>query len=547
MEHRLYERWNCVECTEELDSASDWRGHLKSIHSVDLLSDSQCYMMHPKAVHKSPGAIERELCLLCRTCPAKSRRDFIKHVCRHMEEVALMALPINEFDDDNRSESSGATKPHQSPLSSNGIKPPGGQDNTPDHASTSDIEPMGDEEAGAPSDMTARSTSTPLADVLKPPAAYELDDIPKINFSPTREITLMQVGDTRPLSGSVRNKQITPETPRDSHDLVSTGSDVGLQHKAANSAKGPLLHPIHVSNSGAYACSHCRSGSAQFGSVVTMLKHIQTRHIRPFSCLFRRYGCPQTFGSKNEWARHIRVQHLRVEVWRCDLGRCGAELSEDDRGGHIFDRKDLFIQHLRRIHKEFDAGTERLHMEVGRCHVVLRQTPTKIMCPYCPPHELPPRANTSTRSDTLGASAVLGVQIETWEAFLEHVARHLEAGAGTDHGDGREDPLLRRWLLEEGLLQPLISAAESYEIVGCGGKKSVATTPTTATDLTNRKRSTRKNMRSRKEVVPAPTQTQPRDPVDSRLCRPSGEDESSVNEPMAPNNSDIRLPGSRKE
>ena len=37
--------------------------------------------------------IEEEMCLLCDTRPVKSRRALVTHIGKHMEEVALMALP----------------------------------------------------------------------------------------------------------------------------------------------------------------------------------------------------------------------------------------------------------------------------------------------------------------------------------------------------------------------------------------------------------------------------------------------------------------------
>jgi len=42
---------------------------------------------------------EKEECPLCRTVLGKPRRAFIRHVSRHMEEIALTALPKNTEDD----------------------------------------------------------------------------------------------------------------------------------------------------------------------------------------------------------------------------------------------------------------------------------------------------------------------------------------------------------------------------------------------------------------------------------------------------------------
>ena len=43
--------------------------------------------------------IEVEECPLCRSVLGKPRREFVKHVGRHMEQIALMALPREATDD----------------------------------------------------------------------------------------------------------------------------------------------------------------------------------------------------------------------------------------------------------------------------------------------------------------------------------------------------------------------------------------------------------------------------------------------------------------
>ena len=53
-----------------------------------------------------PRLAETEECPLCRIVLGKPRRTFVKHVARHMEEIALMALPRNtEEDSDGSSDS----------------------------------------------------------------------------------------------------------------------------------------------------------------------------------------------------------------------------------------------------------------------------------------------------------------------------------------------------------------------------------------------------------------------------------------------------------
>ena len=60
--------------------------------------------------------IEVEECPLCRSVLGKPRREFVKHVGRHMEQIALMALP-REATDDPDAESAFTTQEHSSHAS----------------------------------------------------------------------------------------------------------------------------------------------------------------------------------------------------------------------------------------------------------------------------------------------------------------------------------------------------------------------------------------------------------------------------------------------
>lgn len=190
---------------------------------------------------------------------------------------------------------------------------------------------------------------------------------------------------------------------------------------------------------------------------------------RPFICPLQCYGCPSTFPSKNEWKRHVNTVHLRLGYWHCDL--CEDQVERPNN----FNRKDLFTQHLRRIH--FDARNElkstdvkgavkqrtrntkpsstpargrgKSEEKVGgeldeihvRCWVRVRDSPSEATCAVC-------------RASFHGASAV--------EDWLEHTSRHLSAGPNIQQmSDGNSmdtaesvhwlrDAGLRRWLLCEG-------------------------------------------------------------------------------------------------
>ncbi|TKA31787.1 hypothetical protein B0A50_01866 [Salinomyces thailandicus] len=172
---------------------------------------------------------------------------------------------------------------------------------------------------------------------------------------------------------------------------------------------------------------------------------------RTFHCPFALYGCQSTFGSKNEWKRHVSTQHMRLGYWRCD------QCPHSNHRPNDFNRKDLFIQHVRRMHaistddarltKKRKAGNSvRGHKDdaeeaelaniARRCHRQLRSAPERSSCLFC-----------DARFD--GASS--------WEERMEHVGKHMEAAKKTEEapktlGVWRHDQVFEDWLLAEGLV-----------------------------------------------------------------------------------------------
>lgn len=170
-----------------------------------------------------------------------------------------------------------------------------------------------------------------------------------------------------------------------------------------------------------------------------------------FPCPLARYGCVSSFLSKNEWKRHINTQHLRLEAWQCD------QCPQRDDGPNDFNRKDLFIQHLRRMHHPNtdaksaqskanrvgvrcsgvqtetleEAGTSLMAAE-RRCHQRLGEPPTRSACLFCP-------------AEFSG--------IGSWDDRIEHVARHMEA----DNKEGRAVPQPSSWNPDRALEEWLIA------------------------------------------------------------------------------------------
>ena len=91
-DHRIVRSWTCLECPVILSSKDEWAQHLEVYHQRTFHGPKYQVAVHMALrTHSRPA--ESEECPLCKVVLGKSRRDFIKHVGRHMEEIALMALP----------------------------------------------------------------------------------------------------------------------------------------------------------------------------------------------------------------------------------------------------------------------------------------------------------------------------------------------------------------------------------------------------------------------------------------------------------------------
>lgn len=166
---------------------------------------------------------------------------------------------------------------------------------------------------------------------------------------------------------------------------------------------------------------------------------------RPFPCPIALYGCTSTFASKNEWKRHVSSQHIRLGFWRCDL----CALVAPNQPPNEFNRKDLFTQHLRRMHMKPIAASQKstsalelpvtednLGRHQERCYKMLREAPQQSSCLFCARRFEGPNS---------------------WDERMEHVGRHLEKEKKGESkqsalADWISDPTLEEWLREEGLI-----------------------------------------------------------------------------------------------
>ena len=186
-------------------------------------------------------------------------------------------------------------------------------------------------------------------------------------------------------------------------------------------------------------CTFCTH--TPFKDSSSLRKHIAAAHTRPFPCAFSFSGCSSTFGSKNEWKRHIASQHLCLQYYRCSS--CPQSAAEGK--GNEFNRKDLFTQHLRRMHapsaikKPPVKGDSKLQVEWDSyvkdmqqsCLITRRQPPQRSSCPH-------PDCQTGFEGPS------------SWDEWTEHVGRHMEKGEAQRLGI---DALLADWALVEGIIE----------------------------------------------------------------------------------------------
>ncbi|CAO2656641.1 Nn.00g054440.m01.CDS01 [Neocucurbitaria sp. VM-36] len=174
---------------------------------------------------------------------------------------------------------------------------------------------------------------------------------------------------------------------------------------------------------------------------------------RPFPCPLAGYGCVSNFSSKNEWKRHVSTQHIKLRYWRCDL--CPPTTDPNDEQTFYyndFNRKDLFTQHLRRMHaapkdnssrnqKEFPVTEDNLQEHQERCFLSLRTPPQQSTCLFC--------------DRTFNGPT-------SWEERMEHVGRHLEK----DRKPGVDMFDVTAWNMDQGLEQYLVDEGLIVKVKG---------------------------------------------------------------------------------
>ncbi|KAJ1326621.1 PR domain zinc finger protein 5 [Microdochium nivale] len=219
--------------------------------------------------------------------------------------------------------------------------------------------------------------------------------------------------------------------------------------KATGQTGLPALGSARPSTKNIYSCNECTK-PASFKDEQSLLKHRKVQHTRPFTCVYCFAGCTSTFASKNEWKRHVLSQHIVLKFWVCSEGSCGpvstgsfttsSSRPEEPKyattSGHgtIFNRKDLYTQHLRRMHvpPEFKEQMSEKNANVAEWEKKVKEHQRQAQRIRCalPDHMVCPVPACTASFE--GANA--------WDDRMEHVARHLDPSGDNGQGATADGP-----------------------------------------------------------------------------------------------------------
>lgn len=212
--------------------------------------------------------------------------------------------------------------------------------------------------------------------------------------------------------------------PEEDNDYAPQRKSKGrssITRKAKPAAK-PVSKRTKTARTAGSSRSHpCRSCDETFRDGASLQDHVQQAHSRPLTCVFDFAGCAATFGSKNEWKRHVSSQHIMITYWVCTDAACAR--ANPQKGGAVFNRKDLFTQHVRRMHvPEAYRGAVDSKAHDPEWESILRSMQDGAERKRC---EMP----AYMRCPAAGCGAEFN-GANSWDERMEHVARHLDR-AGT--------------------------------------------------------------------------------------------------------------------
>ncbi|KAM3535264.1 hypothetical protein MY4038_001505 [Beauveria bassiana] len=205
-------------------------------------------------------------------------------------------------------------------------------------------------------------------------------------------------------------------------------------HRSLPSTSARRKRNYSVNSSATSSTVQCTQCDLTFSSVSTFARHVRSEHVRPLLCVFHYAGCTSRFAFKNEWKRHVISQHLNLQYWVCVEGSCALKqrpiaespITTVPCQGSIFNRKDLYTQHLRRMHTNTTLEIGGAYLDTrgpasGQSRDHIRGLQDKAARTRCslPHFMLCPVSGCS--SPFSGPNA--------WDDWMEHISIHMQRAA----------------------------------------------------------------------------------------------------------------------
>ncbi|KAI1108026.1 hypothetical protein F5Y14DRAFT_141866 [Nemania sp. NC0429] len=295
-------------------------------------------------------------------------------------------------------------------------------------------------------------------DHKSPYVKAELDENDDDEYKPHKTTKTGYTKSTRTAGKSHKRRSTTQSSSHSKRVKAAMEESLVVRSSSKPAAQGAK---------GQFPCPQCLK--VAFADANGLDNHIKKQHTRPFTCIFEFAGCHSTFASKNEWKRHCASQHIVLQYWVCQKDGCAQvsnkfnapkKSSSGSRrrsglprhsatscspalpNGTIFNRKDLYTQHLRRMHVPAHLKNKvksKSHApEWEELERVCQEEAIRTRC-QLPVHMVCPAQHCSVRFDGTNA----------WDDRMEHVAKHLEKiAAGTEPSiqfGGDDDSTLVDW------------------------------------------------------------------------------------------------------
>ncbi|KAL6720942.1 hypothetical protein ACLMJK_000042 [Lecanora helva] len=287
-EHRIVESWKCPECVENYETELAWKQHLRRDHKRSFTT-SAYQIAQQSAYTARERRPEREKCPLCLFVPGKSRREFVKHVGRHMEEIALAALPRDVSEDTEEAHSSQLTSSLSSDVNKNLTR------------SIDKFDEIIDREIGRISSPSSSLEGQGSDSHARPLPSFNSSELPEsqapiYNVPGPHQCLLTLYDETSYYSGlNPKQQTLLSTNSPDSHPV--TPPEICLQY-----SPDPAICPL---------CDKVASRAKKLGDRIANLnRHMRDKHERggkAKSCPVP--GCGKLFTRTDNLGFHVREEH----------------------------------------------------------------------------------------------------------------------------------------------------------------------------------------------------------------------------------------------